>query len=273
LIDSIREDILFLILLSESLCLLDMIVNSFAHMISSKPIDFYTRPEFTENGPLAIEAGRHPIIECIRPEGFVANNIFLSEASNMVIVMGPNMSGKSTYLKQVCLLVILAQIGCYVPAHFASFRVVDRLFTRIGTGDNLESNSSTFMTEMKETAFLVQNVSPRSLIVIDELGRATSSSDGLAIAWSCCEYLLSLQAYTIFATHMERLPELASIYPNVKVCHFQVDVKENRMDFKFSLKEGHISVPHYGLLLAGIAGLPNSVVEEARRITQTIMEK
>ncbi|XP_057853296.2 DNA mismatch repair protein MSH4 isoform X2 [Cryptomeria japonica] len=272
LIDSVREDIFFLILLSESLCLLDMIVNSFAHMILSKPVDHYTRPEFTENGPMAIEAGRHPVIECIRPGGFVANNTFLSEASNMVIIMGPNMSGKSTFLKQVCLIVILAQIGCYVPAHFATFRVVDRLFTRIGTGDNLETNSSTFMTEMKETAFIVQNVSPRSLIVIDELGRATSSLDGLAIAWSCCEYLLSLQAYTIFATHMERLADLASMYPNVKVCHFQVDVKANRMDFKFALK-GLSNVPHYGLLLASVAGLPNSVVEEAKCVTQKIMEE
>ncbi|GLJ30559.1 hypothetical protein SUGI_0605080 [Cryptomeria japonica] len=200
LIDSVREDIFFLILLSESLCLLDMIVNSFAHMILSKPVDHYTRPEFTENGPMAIEAGRHPVIECIRPGGFV------------------------------------------------------------------------FMTEMKETAFIVQNVSPRSLIVIDELGRATSSLDGLAIAWSCCEYLLSLQAYTIFATHMERLADLASMYPNVKVCHFQVDVKANRMDFKFALK-GLSNVPHYGLLLASVAGLPNSVVEEAKCVTQKIMEE
>ncbi|KAJ4712721.1 DNA mismatch repair protein MSH4 [Melia azedarach] len=268
LVDAIREDVSVLTLLAEVLCLLDMIVNSFAHTISTKPVDQYTRPHFTENGPLAIDAGRHPILESIHND-FVPNNIFISEASNMVIVMGPNMSGKSTYLQQVCLIIILAQIGCYVPAHFSTIRVVDRIFTRMGTVDNLESNSSTFMTEMKETAFVMQNVTRRSLIVMDELGRATSSSDGYSIAWSCCEHLLSLKAYTIFATHMENLSELASIYPNVKILHFYVDIRNNRLDFK----EGPRHVPHYGLLLAEVAGLPSSVIETARGITSRITQK
>ncbi|KAK7406282.1 hypothetical protein VNO78_07905 [Psophocarpus tetragonolobus] len=272
LMDDIRENVCVLTLLAEVLCLLDMIVNSFAHMISTKPVDRYTRPEFTENGPLAIDSGRHPILESIHND-FVANNIFLSEASNMVIVMGPNMSGKSTYLQQVCLIVILAQVGCYVPARFSTLRVVDRMFTRMGAVDNLESNSSTFMTEMKETAFIMQNVSRRSLIVMDELGRATSSTDGFAIAWSCCEHLLSLKAYTIFATHMENISELATIYPNVKILHFHVDLKNNHLDFKFQLKEGTKRIPHYGLLLAEVAGLPSSVIETARMITSRISEK
>ncbi|XP_022154824.1 DNA mismatch repair protein MSH4 [Momordica charantia] len=272
LVEAIREDVSILTLLAEVLCLLDMIVNSFAHTISSKPVDRYTRPSFTDNGPMAIEAARHPILESIHND-FVANSIFLSEASNMIIVMGPNMSGKSTYLQQMCLLVILAQIGCYVPAHFSTLRVVDRIFTRMGTEDSLESNSSTFMTEMKETAFVMQNVSHRSLVVVDELGRATSSSDGFAIAWSCCEYLLSLKAYTIFATHMEGLSELATIYPNVKILHFHVDIRNNRMNFKFQLKDGIRHVAHYGLLLAEVAGLPNSVIDTAREITSRIMEK
>ncbi|XP_074576202.1 DNA mismatch repair protein MSH4-like [Curcuma longa] len=272
LIDVIREDVSILTLLAEVLCLLDMIVNSFAHTISTKPVDRYTRPEFTDNGPVAIDAGRHPILESIH-NNFVPNNLFLSEASNMVIVMGPNMSGKSTYLQQVCLIIILAQIGCYIPARFASLRTVDRIFTRIGTEDNVEYNSSTFMTEMKETAFLMQNVSSKSLIVIDELGRATSSSDGFAIAWSCCEHLLSLKAYTVFATHMEGISEMATIYPNVKTLHFDVELKNNRLDFKFHLKDGPHHVPHYGLLLAGIAGLPSSVIETARGITAKISEE
>ncbi|KAH9721209.1 DNA mismatch repair protein MSH4 [Citrus sinensis] len=272
LVDAIREDVSVLTLLAEVLCLLDMIVNSFAHTISTKPVDRYTRPHFTENGPLAIDGGRHPILESIHND-FIPNNIFISEAANMVIVTGPNMSGKSTYLQQVCLIVILAQIGCYVPAHFSTIRVVDRIFTRMGTVDNLESNSSTFMTEMKETAFVMQNVSERSLIVMDELGRATSSSDGFAIAWSCCEHLLSLKAYTIFASHMENLSELATIYPNVKVLHFYVVIRNNRLDFKFQLKDGPRHVPHYGLLLAEVAGLPSTVIETARSITSRITEK
>lgn len=173
----------------------------------------------------------------------------------------------------MCLIVILAQIGCYVPARFSTIRVVDRIFTRMGSVDNLESNSSTFMTEMKETAFIMQNVSERSLIFMDELGRATSSSDGFAIAWSCCEHLLSLKAYSIFATHMENLSELATIYPNVRIVHFHVDIKSNRLDFKFQLEDGPRHVPHYGLLLAEVAGLPSSVIEMARSITSKITEK
>nr|CAB3457960.1 unnamed protein product [Digitaria exilis] len=225
-----------------------------------------------DDGPTAINAGRHPILETLHTD-FVPNDIFLSEASNMVLVMGPNMSGKSTYLQQICLIVILAQIGCYVPAQFASLRVVDRIFTRIGNGDNVENNSSTFMTEMKETAFIMQNVSSKSLIVVDELGRATSSSDGLAIAWSCCEHLLSVKAYTVFATHMEGLSELATMYPNVKTLHFEVDLRNDRLDFKFRLKDGVPQVPHYGLLLAKVAGLPASVIDTATSITSQITEQ
>nr|GMD57129.1 DNA mismatch repair protein MSH4 [Ipomoea batatas] len=239
LMDAIRQDVSVLTLLSEVLCLLDMIVNSFAHMISTKPVDQYTRPQFTYDGPLAIDSGRHPILESIHND-FIPNNIFLSEASNVVIVMGPNMSGKSTYLQQVCLIVILAQIGCYIPARYATLRVIDRIFTRMGTIDCLESNSSTFMTEMKETAFIMQNISKR---------------------------------YTIFATHMENLSELAIIYPNVKILHFYVEVKNNRMDFKFQLRDGQLHVPHYGLMLAGVAGLPSSVVETAKKITSAITQK
>ncbi|KAL7123430.1 hypothetical protein ACP275_01G104000 [Erythranthe tilingii] len=272
LIDTIREDVSMLTLLAEVLCLLDMIVNSFAHTISTKPVDKFTRPQFTYDGPLAIDSGRHPILESVHNE-FIANNIFLSEASNMIVVTGPNMSGKSTYLQQICLVVILAQIGCYVPARFATLRVVDRIFTRMGTMDSVESNSSTFMTEMKETAFILQNASHRSLIVVDELGRATSSSDGFAISWSCCEHLLALRAYTIFATHMENLSQLVTIYPNVKIVHFDVDIKNKRMDFKFLLKDGPRHVAHYGLMLAGVAGLPNSVIESAKSITSKITEE
>ncbi|KAL6556890.1 MutS protein msh4 [Orobanche hederae] len=272
LIDTIREDVTVLTLLAEVLCLLDMMVNSFANTISTKPVDKYTRPQFTYDGPLAIDSGRHPIVENVHSD-FVANNIFLSEASNMVIVTGPNMSGKSTYLQQICLVVILAQIGCYVPARFATLRVVDRIFTRMGTTDSVESNSSTFMTEMKETAFILQNASYRSLIVVDELGRATSSSDGFAIAWSCCEHLLALKGYTIFATHMENLSELTTIYPNVKIVHFDVEIKNKRMDFKFQLKDGPRHVAHYGLMLAEVAGLPSSVIESAKSITSKITQK
>ncbi|XP_028121513.1 DNA mismatch repair protein MSH4 isoform X2 [Camellia sinensis] len=197
LADAIREDVSVLTLLAEVLSLLDMIVNSFAHTISTKPVDRYVRPQFTAQQFIPFQSIKHD--------------------------------------------------NCHGPKHF--------------------------MTEMKETAFIMQNVSERSLIVMDELGRATSSSDGFAIAWSCCEHLLPLKAYTIFATHMENLSELATIYPNVKILHFLVDVKSNRLDFKFQLQDGLLCVPHYGLLLAGVAGLPSSVIETAKIITARITEK
>uniref|UniRef100_A0A453B467 DNA mismatch repair proteins mutS family domain-containing protein n=1 Tax=Aegilops tauschii subsp. strangulata TaxID=200361 RepID=A0A453B467_AEGTS len=137
----------------------------------------------------------------------------------------------------------------------------------------LKTTRARFMTEMKETAFIMQNVSSRSLVVVDELGRATSSSDGLAIAWSCCEHLLSLKGYTVFATHMEGLSELATMYPNVKVLHFEVDLRNGLLDFKFRLKDGVRRVPHYGLLLARVAGLPTSVIDTATSITSRITEQ
>ncbi|KAH7443282.1 hypothetical protein KP509_02G028400 [Ceratopteris richardii] len=273
LIDKIREDVTLLTLLSESISLLDMIVNSFASVVVSKEVGSYIRPEFTEDGPIALEAGRHPLVEVLRSEQFVPNNAFLSEASNMVLIIGPNMSGKSTYLRQVALITVMAHVGCFVPAQFASFRVVDRILTRIGSGDSPEFNSSTFMTEMKETTFLLENVTPRSLILIDELGRATSSVDGLAVAWSCCEYLLSTNAYTIFSTHMHKLVELSSLYPNVKVCHFLVNITNGKLDFKFSLKEGYFSIPHYGLLLSELAGFPQNVIEDAKKLTEKLKDK
>ncbi|RWW06532.1 hypothetical protein GW17_00030134 [Ensete ventricosum] len=218
LINVIRNDISILTLLAEVLSLLDMIVNSFAQIVSTESVDRYTRPEFTGNC-LVLHATPSSILRCVVSPGIenvppgighlppgIEHVRVLTDTRRYsqypgiepmlpaALVLLCDRSGKSTYLQQVCLIIILAQIGCYVPARFASLRVVDRIFTRIGTGDNVENNSSTFMTEMKETAFLMQNVSPKSLIVMDELGRATSSSDGFAIAWSCCEHLLSLKA-------------------------------------------------------------------------------
>ncbi|CAI7883946.1 unnamed protein product [Closterium sp. NIES-54] len=268
----IGEELTVFSSLLESIFLLDMITNSFAYIVTTNPVDSYVRPEFTDFGPLAIDGGRHPIAEGLLQDAFVANNTFVSEASNAMIITGPNMSGKSTYLRQVALLTVMAHIGCYVPARFASFRVVDRIFTRIGTGESIEENSSTFLTEMRETAFLMDHLTPRSLVVVDELGCATSTLDGLAIAWSCCEHLLTFPSYIIFATHMKQLGELASIYPNCKVCYFSVGVSNERLAYKYVLKEGYTDVPHYGLRLAEVMGFPAAVMSEAQRIAD-ILEK
>ncbi|RZR73372.1 hypothetical protein BHM03_00023296, partial [Ensete ventricosum] len=219
LINVIRNDISILTLLAEVLSLLDMIVNSFAQIVSTESVDRYTRPEFTgvvspgiENVPPGI-GHLPPGIEHVRVLTDTRRYSQYPGIEPMLpaaLVLLCDRSGKSTYLQQVCLIIILAQIGCYVPARFASLRVVDRIFTRIGTGDNVENNSSTFMTEMKETAFLMQNVSPKYILCSD-----------------CCQ-----QMYTIFATHMEGLSEMATIYPNVKILHFEVDLRNNRLDFK-----------------------------------------
>eukprot|EP00850_Spirogloea_muscicola_P017828 SM000157S02058 [mRNA] locus=s157:50974:56629:- [translate_table: standard] len=256
----LRKSLPWLALLSESLCFLDMMVNAFAFLVSSNPSKEFVRPEFTTDGPLAIEGGRHPVLEKLLEDEYVPNNTFLSEASNMMIITGPNMSGKSTYLRQVAVITILAHIGCHVPARFASFQIVDRLFTRIGSSDSLESNSSTFMAEMRETAYLINIGTSRSLILIDELGKATSSADGFALAWSCSEYLMSLGA----------MAEISSIYPNVKVCYFSVDIKDGHLEYKFLLKEGQTNILHYGLHLAEIVGFPTAVRSDARRIANLL---
>jgi DNA mismatch repair protein MSH4 len=190
-----------------------------------------------------------------------------------MIVSGPNMSGKSTYLRQVALMTILAHIGCYVPANFASFPIIDHIFTRLGTGDNLELNSSTFMTEMRETAYFMHNLGRRSLVVIDELGRATSTSDGLAISWSCCEFMLSSKAYVIFATHMQQLSDLSRIYPDAQSYSFAVGTNGRHMNFKHTLTGGSSNVAHYGLLMSEVAGLPAEVVSNARKVTERLLQQ
>ncbi|KAL6046684.1 MutS protein msh4 [Balamuthia mandrillaris] len=267
LLNKIRKHIGCLFKVSESIALLDMLA-SFATYVSVSQT--CVRPEFTDSGPLAIKQGRHPIAEKIYSDPFIPNDSYMTEASNVAIVTGPNMSGKSTYLRQVALLTIVAHIGCYVPASFASFRLVDRLFTRIGTGDNMETNSSTFMVEMRETAFIVQNATDRSLIIVDELGRATTYLDGLSIAWAVSEYLLSMECYAIIATHFNVLTGLASLYPNVKNYHLQVEHTPTHPKFMYTLVEGPTNENKYGIEMARIAGLPTEVISMAKAMQGTL---
>ncbi|XP_061896651.1 mutS protein homolog 4-like isoform X2 [Entelurus aequoreus] len=188
LLSTIREHIHCLYKLSDAVSMLDMLL-SLANACTNSD---YVRPEFTDT--LAIKQGRHPILERMARQQLVSNNCYISEGSNFVIITGPNMSGKSTYLKQVALCQIMAQIGSFVPAEYASFRAADQIFTRIGVDDNFETSSSTFMLEMKEITYIVHNVSDRSLIIIDELGRGTSAEEGIGICHSVCEFLLNLKS-------------------------------------------------------------------------------
>ncbi|RXM92782.1 MutS protein-like 4 [Acipenser ruthenus] len=182
--------------------------------------DIAVRPEFTDT--LAIKQGRHPILERISGQQPISNSSYISEGSNFILITGPNMSGKSTYLKQVALCQVMAQIGSFVPAEYASFRIADQIFTRIGVDDDFETNSSTFMVEMKEISYIIHNASDRSLIIIDELGRGTSAEEGIGICHAVCEFLLNFRAFTLFATHFLELCQLEALYPNVENHHMGV---------------------------------------------------
>ncbi|DBA95622.1 TPA: hypothetical protein ACH3X3_013469 [Trebouxia sp. C0006] len=252
--------------LIDNIALLDMLC-SLATVVSrnSEP---YVIPQCTQTGPIAIVEGRHPIIETRDDMSFQSNDTYMAEASSFHIITGPNMAGKSTYLRQVALIVIMAQIGSFVPAKFASVRLVDKLFTRIGTSDSIESNSSSFMVEMQETAHIVNHATERSLVIVDELGRATSTADGIGIAWAVSEHLIGLGACTLFATHFSRLSELAAVYPNCKLWHFGVNAsaQSERLDYTWKLQEGQQQAVHYGLILANSVGIPEEVAKEAKRV-------
>jgi DNA mismatch repair protein MutS len=231
----------------------------------------YVRPKMHENPDLTIREGRHPVIERLLPAGeaFVVNDTRLdAKKEQILIITGPNMAGKSTYLRQVGLIVIMAQMGSFVPAASAEIGLVDRVFTRVGATDNLVAGESTFLTEMNETANILNNATPRSLILLDEIGRGTSTFDGLSIAWSVVEYIHNtarIAAKTIFATHYHELTELEMVLPRVK--NYNVAVKEwgDRIVFLRKILPGGCD-HSYGIHVAQLAGLPRPVIVRAREI-------
>jgi DNA mismatch repair protein MutS len=242
------------------------VLSSFAHVAAMRG---YTRPQFDDSGDLEVRQGRHPVIEghSAIGERFVPNDLFLNRATHAILVLtGPNMGGKSTYLRQTALLVILAQMGCFVPAQSMRLSLVDRIFTRIGASDNLARGRSTFMVEMTETAAILHTASPQSLILLDEVGRGTSTYDGLAIAWAAVEYLhRRTRAKTLFATHYFELTELAETLSGVK--NFHVAVKETGGDVVFLRKvEPGAADQSYGIEVAKLAGLPAEVITRAREV-------
>jgi DNA mismatch repair protein MutS len=231
----------------------------------------YTKPEISDSTRLAITAGRHPVIEKQLPvgESYVPNDILLdTEEQQILIITGPNMAGKSALLRQTALIVLMAQIGSYVPADHALVGIVDKIFTRVGASDNLSRGESTFMVEMTETASILNNLSNRSLILMDEIGRGTSTYDGVSIAWAIVEYLHNykdIHPKTLFATHYHELNQLAEDLVRVK--NFNVSVKEagNKILFMRKLKEGG-SEHSFGIHVAQMAGMPNPVVLRANEI-------
>ncbi|MBI3923075.1 MAG: DNA mismatch repair protein MutS, partial [Armatimonadetes bacterium] len=230
----------------------------------------YVRPEVNDSDRIDIEAGRHPVVEATQREPFVPNDVHLDGTDNQVLIItGPNMAGKSTYLRQVALIVLMAQIGSFVPAKSASIGLVDRIFTRVGAQDDLATGQSTFMVEMNETANILHNATDRSLIVLDEIGRGTSTFDGLSIAWAVAEYLHDLGAKTLFATHYHHLNEMESQRERVK--NFRIAVKEegDHIIFLRQIVRGGTD-RSYGIQVARLAGLPHEVIERAKQVLWTL---
>jgi DNA mismatch repair protein MutS len=234
----------------------------------------YCRPVIDENDVICISEGRHPVIEAMSlSERFVSNDTLLdNEQNQLVIITGPNMAGKSTYMRQVALITLMAQMGSYVPASGAEIGVVDRIFTRVGAADNLARGQSTFMVEMMETAHILRNATAKSLVILDEIGRGTSTFDGVSIAWAVAEYLHDTErcsAKTLFATHYHELTELSVTRGKIKNCNIAVKEWNDQIVFLRKIVEGGTS-HSYGIQVARLAGLPSEVIERAREILRNL---
>lgn len=236
----------------------------------------YCRPQMNDGYRLEIEQGRHPVIETLMEVGeeYVANDIWLDNDSQQIIILtGPNMAGKSALLRQTALIVLMAQVGSFVPATSARIGYVDKIFTRVGASDNISRGESTFMVEMTETSTILHNLSERSLILLDEIGRGTSTFDGMSIAWAIVEYIHQHRekAKTLFATHYHELNELEEIYPRVKNWHISVKEVENKVIFLRKLCQGGVA-HSFGIHVARMAGMPQAVIDSAQR-TLNMLEK
>ncbi|MGH2349222.1 MAG: MutS-related protein, partial [bacterium] len=227
----------------------------------------YVRPEIVEEPLLEIRGGRHPVVERHVPDRFVPNDVHLSTADRaIVLVTGPNMAGKSTYLRQTALIVLMAQVGSFVPADRATIGLADRIFTRVGAVDDIATGRSTFLVEMQEVANILHHATARSLIILDEVGRGTSTYDGMSIAWAVVEYLHDhIGARTLFATHYHELTELGALLPHVHNVNVLVQEEGDRVVFLRRVADGGAD-RSYGIHVARLAGLPPVVIDQAQRI-------
>ncbi len=253
---------------ASAIALLDMIV-SFADVSKTNR---YVRPQMVgENAPLIIKEGRHPVVEVISKERFIPNDTLLDEGENRtMIITGPNMAGKSTYMRQTAIIAIMAHIGCFVPAKSAQIPLIDRIFTRVGASDNLISDQSTFMVEMIEVATIINNATKNSLLILDEVGRGTSTYDGLSIAWAVIEHLTSkVRAKMLFATHYHELTELEQSLDGVK--NYKISVKElnGSVIFLRKIMRGGAN-RSFGIEVASLAGVPQTVTDRAKEILKLV---
>ena len=237
------------------------VLNNFAERAETLN---YNKPELISGAHINIEAGRHPVVEQVMKEPFIANPVELSTSRRLAIITGPNMGGKSTFMRQTALIALMANIGSFVPAQSAQIGEIDRIFTRIGASDDLASGRSTFMVEMTETANILHNATDHSLVLMDEIGRGTSTYDGLSLAWACAEYLSSkLKALTLFATHYFELTEFANSQPTSVNIHLDAHEHGDDIVFMHAVQEGAAS-KSFGIQVAKLAGLPNDVLNFAK---------
>jgi len=231
----------------------------------------YVRPKLTAGREFIINEGKHPVLSEMLGAQFVPNDIALTGAAgDILIITGPNMSGKSTYIRQVALLVLMAQIGSFIPAKDAEIGLVDRIFTRVGASDELVRGQSTFMVEMTETANIINNATDKSLVILDEVGRGTSTYDGLSLAWAITEHIASkIKCRTLFATHYHELTELAELFGNVKNCNVAVREWMDEVVFLHKILPGGTD-KSYGIHVAKLAGLPKTILERSKEILEEL---
>jgi len=260
LLESFADDIADLQKTAQNIAKLDVITN-LAERAST--LDF-CRPQLTDDNCIEIHKGRHPVVEQIQNTPFEPNDLKLDKDTQMLIITGPNMGGKSTYMRQNALIVLMAGIGCYVPAKSAKIGKIDRIFTRIGAGDDLTKGRSTFMVEMTETANILHNATENSLVLMDEIGRGTSTYDGLALAQACALHLAQInQSFTLFATHYFELTKLDEQINNIANVHLDAIEHKDTIVFLHSVKNGAAS-RSYGLQVAALAGIPSKVLQNAK---------
>lgn len=267
LIDKIRVDVAPLIRICEAVALLDM-VAAFAQLVTTQD---YCRPELTNT--LAIKSGRHPIREKVHKAQFIPNDAYATQQSRFQIITGCNMSGKSTYIRSLALMAIMAQIGSFVPATYASFPIFHQLFARVSLDDCIEANVSTFAAEMRETAFILRNVDERSMVLIDELGRGTSTRDGLCIAIAIAEALVESRALVWFVTHFRDLAKILAERNGVVNLHLAVDISNaDSMTMLYKISNGVVTDEHYGIALAKVVGLPPGIIKIAEEVSNTLTQ-
>ncbi|MFZ1539500.1 MAG: DNA mismatch repair protein MutS, partial [Chromatiaceae bacterium] len=260
LLERLRDGLSLLQITATAIATLDVLAN-LAEL--ARTLD-WCRPELTEEPAIDIKAGRHPVVEAVTDRPFVANDVRFDPEQRMLVVTGPNMGGKSTYMRQTALIVLMALAGSFVPAASARLGPVDRIFSRIGASDDLAGGRSTFMVEMEETANILHNATEHSLVLMDEIGRGTSTFDGLSLAWACgVELAARIRAFTLFATHYFELTTLPDEYPGIANVHLDAVEYGDSIVFMHRVREGPAN-QSYGLQVASLAGVPKAVIERAR---------